>query len=325
MKTSVAMCTYNGEKFLKKQLDSILNQSHLINEIIICDDGSIDSTVSILNQYKEKHPDIFKIFINEENLKSVKNFEKAISLCENDIIFLCDQDDIWVEDKVQKMITVFNKKKEISVICTNGYVIDEDDKELDVLTLWDFPKFVIENGYRFDYFNILNLNDNFCTGATMAFRKELKKYIFPIPNIENVHHDGWIGLVATLQNKLFFLDEKLIYYRKHPSQQVGNVFFENTEKARKNITSYMSIDKEIKTFKDYKKFLKRFPEAYHRNILLSKDLPIQNVFFKENANEIKRRFESNYNEMRTAFPLKSFFLKITDLLSGKRRIPSKKI
>lgn len=320
MKTSVAMCTYNGEKFLEKQLDSILNQSLPVNEIIVCDDKSTDSTVSILKQYKEKHPEIFKIFINVDNLKSVKNFEKAISLCENDIIFLCDQDDIWVEHKVQRMISVFNNEKEISVICTNGHIIDEHDKKLNVLTLWDFPKFVLENGYRFDYFNILNLNDNFCTGATMAFRKEFKKNILPIPTIENVHHDGWIGLVASLQNKLFFLDEKLIYYRKHPSQQIGNVFFENTEKSRNNITSYMSIDKEIKKFKDYKKFLKRFPEAYYRNIGLAENLPVQNEFFKENAKEIKRRFEITYKEMKSTFPLQSFILKISDLFSGKRRI-----
>ena len=77
MTTSVALCTFNGEKFLKEQLDSILNQTVTIDEIIVCDDGSTDATISILNSYKEKFPEIFNIYINEENLRSVKNFEKG--------------------------------------------------------------------------------------------------------------------------------------------------------------------------------------------------------------------------------------------------------
>ena len=87
MKTSVALCTFNGEKYLRKQLDSILEQTVAVDEIVVCDDLSTDATLSILNQYKETFPNIFKIHANEKNLRSVKNFEKAISLCENEIVF----------------------------------------------------------------------------------------------------------------------------------------------------------------------------------------------------------------------------------------------
>ena len=320
MKTSVAICTYNGERFLKQQLDSILNQSHPVDEIIVCDDKSTDSTVSILNFYKEKHPEIFKIHINEENLQSIKNFEKAISLCENEIIFLCDQDDIWVDNKVERILKTFEKNKDISVICTNGYGIDEENKELDVLSLWDIPKYVRAKGYRFDYFNILNLIDNFCTGATMAIRKELKTDILPVPIIDNVHHDGWIAMVASLKNRLLFLDEKLIYYRKHPSQQVGNVFFKNTEKEKKDITNYFSIDKEIKSFKDYKRFLKRLSLAYIKNTVLLEELPLQRDYFENNLLELKRRFDIYSDEMKDKFPFNSFFLKIVDSVLRKRKI-----
>lgn len=320
MKTSVAICTYNGERFLKQQLDSILNQSHPVDEIIVCDDRSTDSTVSILNVYAEKHPGIFKIHINEQNLQSVKNFEKAISLSENEIIFLCDQDDIWVPNKVERILKTFEENKEISVICTNGYGIDAENKELDILSLWDIPKSVRAKGYRFDYFNILNLIDNFCTGATMAIKKEIKKDIMPFPIIDNVHHDGWIALVAVLEDKLFFLDEKLIYYRRHDSQQVGNVFFKNTEKEKKDITNYFSIDREVKSFKEYKRFLKRFAIKYKENLILSEKLPLQSAYFDANLKELKKRFDNNYNEMTSKFPVRSFFLEIADFILRKRKI-----
>lgn len=99
MKTSVALCTYNGEKYIKEQLDSILNQTKKVDEIIVCDDCSSDKTVEILNHYSSTNPGLFKIYINEQNLRSVKNFEKAITLCTGDIIFLSDQDDFWVNEK----------------------------------------------------------------------------------------------------------------------------------------------------------------------------------------------------------------------------------
>lgn len=86
-KISVALCTYNGEKFIHQQIDSILNQSLKVDEIVVCDDGSTDETQNILAKYQNKYPSIFKIHINEKNLRSVKNFEKAISLCSGEIIF----------------------------------------------------------------------------------------------------------------------------------------------------------------------------------------------------------------------------------------------
>ena len=88
MKISVALCTYNGEKFLKEQINSILQQSIHVDEIVICDDCSIDSTKEILDEFLQDFPNIFKIYINEINLRSNKNFEKAIKLCSGDFIFL---------------------------------------------------------------------------------------------------------------------------------------------------------------------------------------------------------------------------------------------
>ena len=91
MKTSVALCTFNGEKFLQEQLSSILSQSVSVNEIVVCDDGSTDQTFEILKNYQGKFPKLFRIYRNQKNLGYVLNFEKAMSLCTGEIIFLCEK------------------------------------------------------------------------------------------------------------------------------------------------------------------------------------------------------------------------------------------
>lgn len=320
MKTSVAMCTYNGEKFLNEQLKSILNQTAVVDEIVVCDDNSTDSTVSILKSYQEKYPQIFKIYINEDTLRSTRNFEKAISLCENEIIFLSDQDDIWVDNKVEKIIEVFKNDEEISVVCTNGYGIDDKSNLLDVISIWDGKRLITKKKYRFDYFMILNLVDNFCTGATMALKKEMKKDIFPFPIIEEFHHDRWIALVAALGNKLYFLDEKLIYYRKHVSQQVGSVLYQNDDINKELIRGYFAIDKEDKSFKEYKKLLRRFALAYQKNNGLLEQKLIRQDYLENTNKELKRRFSVYNKEMRDKYPFKSFFLKIADYFLQKRKL-----
>ena len=102
---SVAMATYNGEVYLRKQLDSILHQSLPVDEIIICDDQSSDGTVDIIQEYIKQYPHIH-LYKNEQNLGYKRNFKKALSLCSKEYIFLCDQDDIWDSDKVKEMVEI---------------------------------------------------------------------------------------------------------------------------------------------------------------------------------------------------------------------------
>ena len=98
------MCTYNGEKYIKEQLESILNQTIAIDEIIICDDGSNDKTIQIIEEIQLEYPNKISLYKNQVNLGSNKNFEKAITICSGDYIFLSDQDDIWKNNKVEKII-----------------------------------------------------------------------------------------------------------------------------------------------------------------------------------------------------------------------------
>lgn len=120
---SIAMTTYNGEKFIKKQLDSIINQTYKNLEIIICDDGSTDKTIDIIKEYQKKDKRI-KLYINEKNLGFSKNFEKAISLCKGDYIALSDQDDIWELDKIETMVKNIN---DAILVYGDEKLIDEKD------------------------------------------------------------------------------------------------------------------------------------------------------------------------------------------------------
>ena len=117
MKTSVALCTYNGQSFLSEQLNSILNQTHPVDEIIICDDCSTDQTIEIIKYFKDKFPNLIQLFENENSLGTIKNFEKAISLTKGDLIFLSDQDDIWFSSKVNEMVTFFDKNTKCKLSC----------------------------------------------------------------------------------------------------------------------------------------------------------------------------------------------------------------
>ena len=319
MKTSVALCTYNGEKYLNQQIDSILKQSIKVDEIIVCDDGSLDSTLSILEQYQKKHPSLFKIFVNKENLRSMKNFEKAISLCNHDIIFLCDQDDLWIPEKVKIYLTYFNENPKIKVIASNGFAIDDHGKLLDVLTIWDIVGLVRKLA-EVDFFSIINLSLNFVTGATMAIRKDYLTKVLPFPMIDEYHHDEWIAMIASLHGQFAFIDDKTIYYRQHKQQQVGGVFYENTEKMKNNLIKLLTPDFTKTTFSNYKMLLKRIAAAYAKNKNYYDKSNRKNKIFKNNSDLYRALFFKLRREMKIKFPLNYFLLNKLDKVSNKRRL-----
>lgn len=221
---SVALCTYNGEKYIKEQLDSIINQSHKVDEIIICDDSSNDSTIQILNEYVNKYPDLISIYENKGNLRTIKNFERAISLTSGDLIFLSDQDDVWKENKVETVLNYYKNIKEFKLLFTNGDLIDEKGNNLNS-TLWDewgftdeLRKLWLKNDSAY---KDLVLNKNKITGATVCICKTIKKAAIPILIPTGYWHDAWLGLHAAAENGLSFLEESLILYRIHEKQQVG--------------------------------------------------------------------------------------------------------
>lgn len=199
---SVAMATYNGEKYIKEQLDSILKQLKEFDEIVISDDGSSDNTINIINSYKDKRIKL----INGPKLGVKKNFENAIKNCNNKFIFLADQDDIWVNNKVEIVLNYFIKEK-ADLIVHDCDVVNEKLEVIDE----SFYK------YRKSKKGILkNIMKNSYIGCCMAFKSSFKDKILPIPN--NIEmHDQWIGLKTEKYGRVLFINEKLIHYRRHDS------------------------------------------------------------------------------------------------------------
>jgi glycosyltransferase involved in cell wall biosynthesis len=213
MTTSVALCTYNGSKFLKEQLNSILSQTVAVDEIIVCDDGSTDDTLSLLDSYREHFPFII-INRNTKTIGGKKNFEKALSLCTGDIIFLSDQDDVWHEKKVEIIVDYFSRVDICEGLFHNAGMEQGS-------TLWDVLNFQLirEKLIPAQLFKAQLFYRNFVTGACLAIRKTALTHILPFQLMEHMWHDEWIAIVLSKRSSLHWLNQPLIYYRKHDEQQ----------------------------------------------------------------------------------------------------------
>jgi glycosyltransferase involved in cell wall biosynthesis len=223
MKISVAICTFNGAAFIDEQIRSILSQSRPVDEIVCCDDGSEDETREILEKYSLQHPGLFTIIRNQQTLGPRKNFEKAIVQCTGGIIFLCDQDDIWLSYKVERMLAAFDEKPNVLGLFSNGWLIGERGENLDE-TMWDalyYEQALRQHSSSSDLFYYILLNGNIATGTAMAFRKEAIPFITPFFTGFNTWHDHWIALVLSAMDQLDYIDQPLLQYRVHSNQQVG--------------------------------------------------------------------------------------------------------
>ena len=200
-KVSVALASYNGEKYIEEQVKSILNNLKENDELIISDDGSTDDTLKLIDDIKDKRIKLLKG--PKKGLK--KNFENAIKNTTGEYIFLSDQDDIWMENKVDTVLEYFESNPKLILIQHDAIVIDEKQ---DIL----FSSFSEHRKVKTGV--IKNLIKNSYHGCCMAFKKELINEIIPIPEYIYLH-DEWIGIIAELNGKTTFIKEKLIKYRRH--------------------------------------------------------------------------------------------------------------
>ncbi len=218
---SIAMCTFDGSDYLQEQLVSIAKQTHLPDELVVCDDGSTDSTLQILDEFKKNTSFPVIIHCNKKRLGATKNFEKVITLCKGEIIALCDQDDIWLPQKIKKIAETFKKNPGVGYIFSNALVVDEKLNSIDG-TLWDYVSFTANRRRKFEQGNQIEVlvERSIVTGATMALCKTITNWILPIP--EEWVHDKWIALLASAaEEKGIFIEEPLIKYRLHSKQSIG--------------------------------------------------------------------------------------------------------
>ncbi len=222
-KLTVALCTYNGAEFLSKQLESIKQQTMPIHEMVVCDDGSSDETLAILERFSKQVS--FPVFVhrNPENLGSSKNFEQCLRLCQGDLIFLCDQDDVWMPEKVERIVNYLTEHPEHEAVFSNATMIDQAGFPTGKTSFEqiEFTADVQDKRNAGGSFRIL-LKGYIVTGAALAIKKQALERISPVPIITpELIHDGWIALNLSIHNKIGFIKDCLIAYREHSNQQVG--------------------------------------------------------------------------------------------------------
>lgn len=220
MGVSVAMCTFNGAPFLDEQLRSIADQRLRPDELVACDDGSSDRTVDILHDFAKRAPFPVHVHINAENLGYVKNFEKAIGLCQSDFIALCDQDDVWDPRKLALSATLLDDCPEVGLVCTDaeqvGRQLEPTGLRLSsALAFGPAEQAQVASGKALSVL----VRINFVTGTTMMFRSSLRSAVLPMP--DGWIHDAWIALVASVTSAVAFIAEPLVLYRQHGDNQIG--------------------------------------------------------------------------------------------------------
>ena len=238
MKISIAFIVYNGARYMRTQVDSILAQTHDVDEIIVCDDASSDATKEILEEYKKSCPDLFFLHYNNKNLGPTKNIEKAIQACTGDIILLADQDDYWESTKVETIIKWFEANPTMNGVFTNGYLMNSKEELDSKYFLWDimsFPYNKVNNSQDLKLY--INTIENSVTGATLAIRNNLQFLKQPFPLIKHLVHDRWLAINLAENNSLGILEEKLIRYRIHLSQAIGG--------KTKNIEKYIELNANL--------------------------------------------------------------------------------
>jgi len=221
MKTSVALCTCNGARYIGAQLQSIADGSVRPDEIVVCDDRSDDNTLELVADFARTSGIIVHIHRNKQRLGSTRNFEKAIGLARYDIVFLCDQDDVWRADRIERSLREFADPA-VGAVFSDAELVDE---QLQPLNKRMFDYLEVRRFIEQDHAALFGrlLFRPFVTGATMAFRRDLAARVSPYPTSRFFIHDGWLALTIAGMARLRVIDEPLISYRQHGGQQVGTL------------------------------------------------------------------------------------------------------
>ena len=212
-KIDILMATYNGEKYLVEQLDSIINQTYHNWNLLIRDDNSTDKTLEIIQNYHKKDKRIKILKDNKGNIGIVRNFEELLKSSESEFIMFSDQDDIWVENKLDMYLKMIEKIKNKGFMIHSDAILFDKNKS-NILKDTFISKKAINKGLENVFFNY------FVQGATILISKEIKNFILPFPK-EVYLHDRYIHLISELFFERIFVNKALIYYRQHGDNQIG--------------------------------------------------------------------------------------------------------
>lgn len=221
----ILISTYNGEKYLAEQLDSIINQSYSNWKVIIRDDGSSDSTLSIIKNYIQNYPNRIELLESNDNLGPMLSFGELLKISKSKYIALCDQDDVWLCNKLElfyNKITDVEKKYPDKPILIHSDIYVTDPK-LNIVSQSFWKKLGLNPKVKS---TLYYLTSNNVTGCSIVLNKELKDLILPIPK-EASMHDWWISLNASYFGIIDYFYTKTMYYRQHDGNVVGarNIIF----------------------------------------------------------------------------------------------------
>ncbi len=294
MKCSVAMAVYNGERYIEEQLASILNQTRTVDEVIISDDGSVDDTINIVESFIKKHNlEHWMVYKNNGPHGFIGNFYHAISKTTGDLIFLCDQDDVWIDNRVEKMYNFMKDYSDIAVLNTAVQLVDEEGSNI----LYKKKKgycngnILHENcqegeirKFSFQYF----VKTNISPGCTMVFRSSIKEQFMEYKKACVEHqfpHDWFINILGSLTEQTCFWNVELTKYRMHNNNTIG---LDLSEEEERGIRSTRIQRRKIGEFQ------------YKRALMLKNEMKLnkcQSSYLKKYLAFTKARYEflENYS------------------------------
>lgn len=273
--TSVVIATYNGERYIIEQIESILAQTVPIDEIVICDDMSTDKTVELLQEYIAKNAceKFIKLFVNKENMGYTRNFYNGISKSRGKVVFLADQDDIWEPNKVERMLATMHTYH-AEVLCSNFSLIDACGKIYPgKVNIPDFVKNAPEGVSKIEFLPLLF--GNVAQGCTYCFTEKVKN-VYLSADYDEIIHDYQIMLIGSIMGGAYFLNEKLIRYRLHGKNNIGF----SDKKTLKHIDFKLKLKKpKVAGFMDCVKNEIDIPHYITAQAVLYLKLPVWKAVF----------------------------------------------
>lgn len=236
---SIALCTYNGERFLAQQIESLLAQDYPNFEIVVCDDMSSDGTVECIRNYRDPR---ISLHVNTRNLGFIRNFEQAFSLCRGDLIAPCDQDDIWHARKLSTLAAALDHHQ--LVYCDSEF-INEDGKSLEARVSHKLNMYSGSDPAAFVFTNCVS-------GHAMLVRRTLVQRAIPFP--AGQYHDWWLAFVAASVGSIQYVDACLVQYRQHHSAQTdlsGSQVQKNANKDSNRLEEFAGIIKWVAAMKEF--------------------------------------------------------------------------
>jgi len=289
---SIILSTYNGEKYIKTQLESVIAQSYKNIEIVIVDDFSIDNTVSIIKKYLSKHPNI-NLYEASSNLGYIKNFERGVKLAKGEFISFADQDDYWLPLKTEKLMKAIGNS---DVVYCDSELVDSNLNSLGKN---------MSTGHNFiSSSNPINFTIKNCvSGHAMLFRKSLLGNKFKFPEL--IPHDWWISFLATSRNGVCFFNETLVKYRIHENNIIAGEGHQKKDKQLKNLERKQRIKCFCEALPN-NITIKRIHKSYQNNSLLNRVKRV--LVFTKNVNELF--IISDRSKLKKFFYSYSMFFKI---------------